>query len=203
VGIDSVLPPEASEVLLAEEQIRARVHELGAQISRDYEGEDLMLIGILKGSFIFLADLVRSISIPLSVGFVTVSSYGASTQSSGDVRIVGDLPGSGNSRHNDTESVEGRHVLLVEDIVDTGCTLRMSRLEEILIKKGAASVKICALLDKPERRRVEIAAQYTGFRIPDKFVVGYGLDFRGLYRNLPCICVLKEHGPGTAEKITL
>ncbi|MHB0912845.1 MAG: hypoxanthine phosphoribosyltransferase [Armatimonadota bacterium] len=169
------------EVFLGEEQIAARVRELGAEISDDYKGRNLVIVGILKGSFVFLADLVRSISLPLTLDFITLSSYGGSTESSGTVRLAKDLD----------ESVAGRDVLIVEDIVDTGWTLRMSRLKEVLLERGAASVRVCTLLDKPERRKVDVDLDYVGFVIPDEFVVGYGLDFDGLYRNLPDISIVK------------
>lgn len=170
------------EVHLTAEEIAARVSELGRRISEDYRGKDLLVVGILKGAFVFLADLVRHISIPVAVDFVAISSYGTSTKSSGVVRITRDLD----------ESVENRHVLLVEDIVDTGWTLRLSYLAENLRDRGAASVRVCALLDKPDRRETEVQLDYVGFVIPNKFVVGYGLDFQGLYRNLPFVGVLEE-----------
>lgn len=173
--------PEIEEILLAEDEIAARVRELGEQISRDYEGKDLLLVGILKGAFVFLSDLVRNISIPVSVDFVALSSYGGGTSSSGIVKVTKDVD----------VSVEGRHVLVVEDIVDTGWTLKMSYLAENLRAGKAASVRVCTLLDKPNRRQVDIELDYVGFVIPNKFVVGYGLDFNGLYRNLPFIGVLK------------
>jgi hypoxanthine phosphoribosyltransferase len=172
---------DVAQVLLTEGQIAGRVAELGAQISRDYAGKDLMLVCILKGANIFLADLVRQITIPLSYDFVAVSSYGADTKSSGVVRILKDLD----------ESVESKHVLVVEDIVDTGLTLRLSYLLENLRARRAASVKICTLLDKPSRRRVEVPVDYVGFNVEDRFVVGYGLDHAGMYRNLRYIGVLK------------
>ena len=172
---------DIAQVLLTEGQLAARVAELGDQISRDYAGKDLMLICILKGANIFLADLVRQISIPLAYDFVAVSSYGADTKSSGVVRILKDLD----------ESVESKHVLVVEDIVDTGLTLRLSYLLENLRSRRAASVKVCTLLDKPARRRVDVPVDYFGFKIEDQFVVGYGLDYQGRYRNLPYIGVLK------------
>lgn len=169
-------------VLFAPEEIEARVSELGRQISVDYAGQDLVLVGILKGAFVFLADLARAISIPLEVDFVAISSYGASTRTSGVVRIVKDLE----------ESVEGKHVLIVEDIIDTGLTLKLSYLAENLKSRKAVSVKTCTLLDKPCRRKTDISADYVGFVIPDEFVVGYGLDYDGLYRNLPYVGVLRE-----------
>lgn len=174
--------PEIAEILLAEDEIAARVRELGEQISRDYEGKDLLLVGILKGAFVFLSDLVRNISIPVSVDFVALSSYGGGTSSSGIVKVTKDLD----------VSVEGRHVLIVEDIVDTGWTLKMSYLAENLRAGNAASVRVCTLLDKPSRRQVDIELDYVGFVIPNKFVVGYGLDCNGLCRNLPFIGILKD-----------
>lgn len=172
---------DVAQVLLTEAQIKQRVAEMGAQISLDYAGKDLMLVCILKGANIFLADLVREITIPLSYDFVAVSSYGADTKSSGVVRILKDLD----------ESVESKHVLVVEDIVDTGLTLRLSYLLENLRSRRAASVKICTLLDKPTRRRMDVPVDYFGFRVEDQFVVGYGLDYAGMYRNLRYIGVLK------------
>ena len=164
-------------VLIPEEHIKARVRQLGRQISADYSGQSLLVVGILKGSAIFLADLVRSIDLPVDFDFVAISSYGADVQSSGVVLVRKDLDA----------NVEGRHVLIVEDIVDTGWTLRMSYLSENLYSRGAASVKICALLDKPSRRKVDVGVDYSGFVIDDHFVVGYGLDQNGCYRNLPYI----------------
>ena len=173
---------DIAEILLTPEQITERVGELGRQISKDYEGKDLLLVGILKGAFIFLADLVRSISIPVETDFVAISSYRSSTESVGIVKVVKDL---------DCD-VEGKDVLIVEDIVDTGWTLKMSYLADNLYGRKAASVRVCTLLDKPDRRQVELDLDYVGFVIPNKFVVGYGLDFNGLHRNLPFIGVLKE-----------
>ncbi|MDQ2799791.1 MAG: hypoxanthine phosphoribosyltransferase [Armatimonadota bacterium] len=172
---------DIAEVLLTEEAIANRVAELGAQVSKDYAGKELILICILKGANVFLADLVRQITIPVSYDFVAVSSYGADTKSSGVVRILKDLD----------ESVESKHVLVVEDIVDTGLTLRLSYLLENLRSRRAASVKICTLLDKPARRRVDVPVDYFGFTVEDQFVVGYGLDYGGKYRSLPFIGVLK------------
>ncbi|OFX14154.1 MAG: hypoxanthine phosphoribosyltransferase, partial [Armatimonadetes bacterium RBG_16_58_9] len=155
--------------------------ELGKQIAHDHQGKPLLLVGILKGSAIFLADLVSAIDIPLDYDFVAVSSYGADTRSSGVVRLLKDLDA----------SIEGRHVVIVEDIVDTGWTLRLSYLAENMRARNAASVKVCALLDKPCRRRVDVGIDYCGFVIEDHFVVGYGLDYNGLYRNLPYIGILR------------
>jgi hypoxanthine phosphoribosyltransferase len=175
------LEEDIAQVLLSEEQLAERIAEMGAQISRDYAGKDLMLICILKGANVFLADLVRQISIPVAYDFVAVSSYGADTKSSGVVRILKDLD----------ESVESKHVLVVEDIVDTGLTLRLSYLLENLRSRRAASVKVCTLLDKPARRRVDVTVDYFGFKVEDQFVVGYGLDYQGRYRGLPYIGILK------------
>lgn len=173
---------DIAEILLTPEQIAGRVGELGRQISSDYEGKNLLLVGILKGAFVFLADLVRNISIPLELDFIAISSYKSSTESGGIVKVVKDL---------DCE-VEGKHVLIIEDIVDTGWTLKMSYLADTLHARKAASVRVCTLLDKPDRRQVDVNLDYVGFVIPNKFVVGYGLDFNRLYRNLPFIGTLKE-----------
>ena len=167
------------QVLLSEEQIRARINELGAQITRDYAGLNPLLIGVLKGACFFLSDLMRAIDTRLSLEFMAISSYGSSTRTSGEVRIMKDLD----------VPIEGRHIL-VEDIVDTGLTL--SYLMANLHARGAASVKLAALLDKYERRQKEVQIDYLGFKIPDEFVVGYGLDFAERYRNLPFIAVLKN-----------
>jgi len=172
---------DVAQILLTPEQIATRVQELGVAISEDYAGKELMLICILKGANIFLADLVRQITVPVSYDFVAVSSYGADTKSSGVVRILKDLD----------ESAESKHVLVVEDIVDTGLTLRLSYILENLRSRRAASVKVCTLLDKPSRRRVDVPVDYYGFKVEDKFVVGYGMDYQGKYRNLPYIGVLK------------
>lgn len=170
---------DLAKILLSEEQIKDKVTELGSKISKDYAGQDLLVVGILKGAVIFMSDLIREIAIPINIDFMAVSSYGKSTESSGAVRILKDL---------DT-SIEGRNVLIVEDIVDTGLTLKY--LMENLESRNPKSVKICTFLNKPERRKVEIEAQYNGFIIPDEFVVGYGLDFSEKYRNLPYVGILK------------
>lgn len=172
---------ESIEVLLTEEQIQARVRELGEQITRDYAHKPLLVVGILKGSAVFLADLVRCIDLPLDYDFVAISSYGADTRSSGVVRLLKDLDA----------SIEGRHVLIVEDIVDTGWTLRLSYLAENMKARKAASVKVCALLDKPSRRQVDVGIDYCGFVIDDVFVVGYGLDYNERYRNLRYLGIVK------------
>ena len=175
------LRDDIAQVLVTEEQIAQRVKELGEQISRDYEGKDLILVGVLMGAGIYLADLLRAMSIPVAYDFVAISSYGADSRSSGVVRIIKDLD----------ESVVSKHVLVVEDIVDTGWTLRLSYLLENLRSRKAASVRVCALLDKPSRREMGVAIDYNGFVVEDKYVVGYGLDYDGEYRSLPFIGVLK------------
>src|SRR5439155_25263615 len=167
------------EVLLDAATIRMRVQELGALITKDYRGKNPHLIGILKGASVFHADLVRAIDLGLSIDFIAVGSYGASTESSGEVRILKDLD----------ESVEGKDVLLVEDILDTGLTLNY--LLHLLGSRGPGSVKVAALLNRPSRREIQVRADYIGFDIPDQFVVGYGLDFNQRYRNLPYIAILK------------
>lgn len=171
--------PDAQKILLSENQVLKRVNELGQEISRDYAGSELLVVGILKGAIVFLADLVRSISIPTNLDFMAVSSYGASSESSGVVRILKDLE----------QNIENKHVLIVEDIVDTGLTLNY--LIENLFTRGPASLKVCTLLDKPSRRKVEVQVDYNGFTIPDEFVVGYGLDYNERYRNLREILILK------------
>ncbi len=168
------------ETLISQEQINERIKELGAQITADYAGLNPLLIGVLKGACFFLSDLLRSIDARLGIEFMAISSYGSSTRTSGEVRIMKDLD----------VPIEGRHILVVEDIVDTGLTL--SYLLANLESRGAASVKLAALLDKHERREKEVKIDYLGFPIPDAFVVGYGLDFAERYRNLPFIAVLKN-----------
>ena len=171
---------EIKEVLFTKEVIQKRVRELGEAITNDYRGSSPVLIGILKGGLPFLADLMRAIDLPLSYDLMAVSSYGASTKSSGTVRILKDLD----------LSIENRDVIIVEDIVDTGLTLKY--LLENLKSRQVNSLKICTLLDKPSRRKVAIQPDYNGFEIPDKFVVGYGLDYMENYRNLPYIGILKD-----------
>jgi hypoxanthine phosphoribosyltransferase len=170
---------DIEEILLTEEEIKARVAALGQQISRDYAGKEIILICILKGAVTFMADLARAIAVPTYFDFMAVSSYGLATETSGVVRILKDLD----------RSVEEKNILLVEDIIDTGLTLNY--LLKNLQARKPASLKICALLDKPKNRRVDVNIDYTGFVIPDKFVVGYGLDYAGKYRNLPFVSVLK------------
>lgn len=168
------------EQLISTEAIQTRIKELGAEIARDYAELNPLLIGVLKGAFMFLGDLMRAIDIPLGIEFMAISSYGDGVRTSGEVRILKDLD----------VAIEGRHILVVEDIVDTGLTL--SYLLANLKSRGAASVKLAALLDKYERREKEVPIDYLGFKIPDKFVVGYGLDFAERYRSLPFIAVLRN-----------
>ena len=167
-------------VLVSEEQLKAKVAELGAQISRDYAGKNLVLVSILKGSVVFMADLMRAVSIPCNIDFMVVSSYGGSnTTTSGLVKIIKDLDG----------DLSGKDVLIVEDILDTGVTL--SNLVPMLKMRNPNSVKICTILDKPSRHKADIQPDYEGFQVPDEFVVGYGLDYDEKYRNLPYVGVLK------------
>ena len=177
---------DVEEILLTGEQIHARVAELGAELARDYAGRDPVLVSVLKGSIIFLADLVRETQIPLAIDLMEVSSYGASTESSGQVRILKDL----------SSSIEGRNVVVVEDIIDTGLTLNY--LLRYLHDKGPASISICCLLDKPARRLAPIEINYRGFTIADRFVVGYGLDYDERFRNLPYVGVLRPSVYGAA-----
>jgi hypoxanthine phosphoribosyltransferase len=168
------------EVLYTQQQIAGRLRELAAEIERDHRGKELVLVGVLKGAFMFVSDLARQIDLPLSVDFIGLSSYGEETESSGVVKITSDL----------TRPIEGKHVLIVEDIVDTGLTMRY--LLDNLSTRRPASVKICALLQKPSRLRTRIPIQYLGFTVPDLFVVGYGLDSGEKFRNLPFIGATKK-----------
>ena len=171
------------EVLFTEQQIRNRIKELGAEITHDYTDRELVLVSVLKGSCVFLADLMRAIDLPLTIDFMSVSSYKDGTESTGDVEILKDL----------SNSIRGKDVLVVEDIIDTGLTL--SRLLDILRTRGANSIKLSSFLDKPEPRiKKELTIDYMGFAVPNKFVVGYGLDAAGRYRNLPFIAVVKDPG---------
>lgn len=170
---------EIAKILVTNEQLRTRIAELGEEITRDYAGKELLVLGILKGAVIFMADLIREIKLPLTFDFLAVSSYGASTHSSGVVRILKDVE----------RSVENLHILVVEDIVDTGLTLKY--LKENLLGRNPQSVKVVTLLDKPARRKVDVVPDYNGFTIPDEFVVGYGLDFNEKFRNLSYVGVLK------------
>jgi len=167
------------EVLIDEERLQERIRELGREVSADYAGRDLLLVGVLKGAVFFMADLMRSLTVPCEIDFMAISSYGASTDSSGVVRILKDL---------DIDIV-GRHVLVVEDIIDSGLTL--SYLLRNLESRAPATLEICALLTKPARREIEVPVRYVGFEIPNKFVIGYGLDFAERYRNLPYVGVLR------------
>ncbi len=175
----SNLDSDVAEILITEKQIQERIRELGRQISKDYERQDLVLVCVLKGAITFLADLMREITIAHSIDFMAISSYGASTESSGIVRILKDL---------DT-NIEGRNVLIVEDIIDTGRTLNY--ITRNLQTRHPKSLRICTLLNKPSRRQIDISVDYVGFEIPNKFVIGYGLDFAEIYRSLPYIGVLK------------
>lgn len=168
------------EVLISSEQIRAKVAELAERISSDYAEKSLLVVGVLKGGWIFLADLVRALSIDVEVDFISVSSYGKGTKSRGKVDLLRDM----------TTDCAGRHVLIVEDIIDSGVTL--SHLKNLLLKRYADSVEIAALLSKPSRRKIEIDAKYVGFEIPDEFVVGYGMDYAENLRGLSDVCVLKR-----------
>ncbi len=169
-------------VLISRQEIETVVSSLAARITEDYIGKELVVIGVLKGSFIFMADLVRQIDLPMIIDFMSVSSYYGGTKSSGIVKIIKDLD----------VDIEGRDVLIVEDIVDSGLTLL--NLKEMLMTRNPSSLRVCAAFDKPDRRKVEIAAEYTGMQIPDAFIIGYGLDFDGLYRNLPDVCILSIDG---------
>ena len=162
------------------EELQRRIRELGVEISRDYADRDLIMIGVLKGAVLFLADLMRELTVPCEVDFMAVSSYGSATDSSGVVRILKDLD----------SSIEGRNVLIVEDIIDSGLTLQY--LLRNLRARNPASVEVCALLTKPDRRRVELPIRYVGFEIPNRYVIGYGLDYAQRYRNLDCVAVLNE-----------
>lgn len=177
--MEHILDKDVERVLFSEEQLKARVAEIAAQIDNDYGKQAPLLVSVLRGSFIFMADLVRNIHLPCTVDFMAVSSYGAGTSSSGQVKIIKDL----------SEHIEGKDVIVVEDILDSGNTL--SYLLQLLQARKPASVRLCTLLDKPSRRVKDVAVDYSGFSIPDYFVVGYGLDYAEKYRNLPYIGVLK------------
>ena len=170
---------DVKTILFDEATIKAKVAELGAVITKDYEGKRPLLIGVLKGCFVFMSDIARAIDLKCDIDFMAVSSYGNRTSSTGAVKITKDL----------TNDIEGRHILIIEDILDSGITL--SYLKKYLETRKPASIKICTLLDKPERRATDIKADYYGFECPDEFVVGYGLDYAEIYRNLPYIGVLK------------
>jgi len=168
--------------IVTQEEMRARIKELGKQITADYAGKDFVLVGVLKGAYAFYADLARAIRIPMRVDFLVVTSYGSRAKSSGKVKIVTEL----------TEDIAGKDVLLVEDIVDSGLTAQY--LIKTLAKKKPRSIKVCTLLSKPERRTVDVGLEYVGFKIPNKYVVGYGLDYQQKYRNLPYLAVLDMEG---------
>lgn len=170
---------DVERVLLSEEELAGRIAEIGAQITADYAGKEILMIGVLRGAVLFMADLARAIKIPVAIDFMAVSSYGAGTSSSGVVRILKDLD----------ENVEGKHVLVVEDIIDSGLTLNY--LMDNIKSRKPASIQICTLLNKPDRRKVDVDIAYNGFTIPDYFVIGYGLDYAEKYRNLPFIGILK------------
>ena len=166
------------EIMIEQDRLQARIRELGEEVSRDYAGRDLLLVGVLKGAVFFMADLMRELTVPCEIDFMAISSYGAQTDSSGVVRILKDL---------DT-NIAGRDVLVVEDIIDSGLTL--SYLMRSLKARKPGSLEVCALMTKPERREIEVPVRYVGFEIPNKFVIGYGLDFAERYRNLPYVAVL-------------
>ena len=170
---------DVEEILFTEEQLAEITARIGAQISADYQGKNLLMVGVLKGSLVFMADLMRQITVPCAIDFLSVSSYGSGTKSSGEVRILKDLD----------QSLEGKDILVVEDILDSGNTL--SFLLRTLSARNPASVRLCTLLDKPERRTADVHADYIGATVDDKFIIGYGLDYAELYRNLPYIGVLK------------
>ena len=175
-----MLEQDVDQVLITEQQLDERIKEMGHQIAEDYQGEPLTIVGILKGAVIFFADLARAIDLPLQMDFMSVSSYGSGTTSSGVVKIIKDLDA----------DVTGRHILLVEDIIDTGITL--AYLKEYLSNRGARSVKICTLSDKPTRREKAVHVDYIGFTMPDEFLIGYGVDYAENYRNLPYVASLKR-----------
>lgn len=168
------------KVLISREELKVKTEELARRISTDYKGKDLLLVGVLKGGFMFLSDLCRHLDIPVSIDFISVSSYGNSTVSSGVVRILKDID----------YDITDKHVLIVEDLIDTGLTL--TYLKDLFAAKQCASVKICTILDKPSRRKVNLDVDYQGIIIPDEFVIGYGLDYMEKYRNLPDVCVVEE-----------
>ena len=174
-----MMQDDIQSVLISEQQLADAVKKLGEQISRDYADRNLMMVSVLKGSVVFMADLMRAISVPAAIDFMSVTSYGKGVKTSGVVRIIKDLD----------EELDGRDILIVEDILDSGMTL--SYLKEHIMAKGARSIRIATLLDKPERRRVDIHPDYSCFSVPDEFVVGYGLDYAEKYRNLPYVGILK------------
>lgn len=170
---------DIERILLSEEEIVAKVKELGSQLTKAYTGKELLVVGILKGSNVFMSDLIRQIKLPLKIDFMMVSSYGNATQSTGVVKIIKDIE----------QNISGKHVLIVEDIIDSGLTLKY--LTEMLQTRKPASIKLCTLLDKPARRKENVDVDYVGFEMPDEFLVGYGIDYAEHYRNLPYIGILK------------
>ena len=172
--------PDLDKILLTSDEINARVKEIGAEITRDYQGESVLMVGILRGAVVFFSELVKNVDLDVRFDFMVVSSYGSSSVSSGEVRIIKDI----------SQPIEGKNVLIIEDIIDTGNTLK--NLKRLLLTRNPKSLKICSLLDKPSRRKVEMEGDYVGFVVPNEFVVGYGLDYDEKYRNLPEIGVLKE-----------
>jgi hypoxanthine phosphoribosyltransferase len=183
-SVPAYVSPEIMEVLFSRDQLAERVRAIGQEISTDYAGESIVLIGVLKGAAIFLSDLARSITVDNTFDFVAVSSYGRAKVSSGQVKLIKDID----------NAIEGKHVILVEDILDTGLTL--SYLRQLMLQHKPASLKIATCLDKPERRLVPIEADYVGFKIPNRFVVGYGMDFAERYRGVPDIRIFPENPPG-------
>ena len=172
--------PNIGEILIQADELQARIADMGVEISRDYEGREILIVCVLKGAVLFVADLMRQLTVPCEVDFMAVSSYGSATRSSGVVRILKDLDG----------SIEGKHVLIVEDIIDSGLTLQY--LMRNLNSRGPASIEVCSLLTKPSRREVEVPIRYTGFELPDRYAVGYGLDLAQRYRNLPYVAALTD-----------
>jgi hypoxanthine phosphoribosyltransferase len=175
-----VRDPNIGEILIQADELQARIADMGVEISRDYEGREILIVCVLKGAVLFVADLMRQLTVPCEVDFMAVSSYGSATRSSGVVRILKDLDG----------SIEGKHVLIVEDIIDSGLTLQY--LMRNLNSRGPASSEVCSLLTKPSRREVEVPIRYTGFELPDRYAVGYGLDLAQRYRNLPYVAALTD-----------
>lgn len=180
---------DIKEVYFTEEQLRDKVRELGARITEDYRGKNPLIVSVLKGSYIFMSDLTRAIDTPCNVDFMVVSSYGNGTKTTGEVQIIKDI----------AQPIDGRDLLIVEDILDSGVTLHY--LMQILAARGANSIRLCTLLSKPERRKIDVNVDYLGFEIPDEFVVGYGLDYAEKYRNLPYIGILKPHVYGGRGRI--
>ncbi|WP_022927574.1 hypoxanthine phosphoribosyltransferase [Patulibacter americanus] len=178
--------PNIGEILIQADELQARIADLGVEISKDYEGREILLVCVLKGAVLFVSDLMRQITVPCEIDFMAVSSYGSATRSSGVVRILKDLDG----------SIEGKHVLIVEDIIDSGLTLQY--LMRNLRSRGPASIEVCSLLTKPSRREVEVPIRYTGFELPDRYAVGYGLDMAQRYRNLPYVAALTDEAIAAA-----